>query len=341
MANLKEGIKVEDVFLVISKSVATTRAGLPYLKLKLADRTGEVDAVKWDASESEISKMREDDYVLVHAMVRTYNDSPQLTIDSFTKYGEDVDPADFIRSSPHDPEKMMAEFLSYIDQVSDPHLRQLMDGIFADEDIARKFRQAPAATRIHHAYVSGLLEHSLNVVKICIAIADLYPKVDKELLIAGAALHDIGKMEEFVWSGAIKYSDVGHFVGHIVSGAMLVKEVADGIDGFDPMMSLALQHMILSHHGTHEFGSPKLPKSIEAVILHKADDLDAQISIFERAIAESDENGEDGLFTKRHFLLQRPIFKGLSRKTLDSESDNDDADLDLFAVEPEFDPFAD
>jgi 3'-5' exoribonuclease len=122
---------------------------------------------------------------------------------------------------------------------------------------------------------------------------------------------------------------------------MLVKEVADGIDGFEAMMSLALQHMILSHHGTHEFGSPKLPKSIEAVILNKADDLDAQVSIFERAIAESDENGDDSFFTKRHYLLQRPIFKGLNRQNPDSQSNNDDADLDLFAVEPDSDPFAD
>lgn len=342
VTNLRDGARVEDVFLVSSKSVGSTRAGSPYLKIKLADKTGEVDAIKWDASESEISRLREDDYFLVNGVVRTYNDSLQVGVDSFKHWGEPVDPSDYIASSSRDPDEMMGEFLALIGQVSDPSLRQLLDGFFGDEAFCRKFRQAPAASRNHHAYIGGLLEHTINVVKNCAAFAGLYPQAHADLLITGAALHDVGKVDEFVWSGAIKYSDEGNLVGHVVGGAMLVRQAIAGMDGFDPMMALTLQHMILSHHGRLEYGSPKLPLCFEAVLLHHADDIDAQISMFEKAIRESDETGNASLFTKRHHLLDRPIFKGIERAVANgSNGGNGDPDLELFAVESEFDPFAD
>lgn len=342
VANLRDGARVEDVFLVASKSVASTRAGSPYLKMKLADKTGQIDAIKWDVGESEISRLREDDYILVHGIVKTYNDSLQVGIDSFERWGEAVDPSDFIASSSRDPDEMMSEFLGLIGRVSDANPRLLLDGFFADEEFVRKFREAPAATRNHHAYVGGLLEHTINVVKTCIALAGLYPQVHADLLITGAALHDIGKVDEFVWSGAIKYSDEGNLVGHVVGGAMMVRQAIAAIDGFDPMMALTLQHMILSHHGRLEYGSPKLPQCFEAAMLHHADEMDAQISMFEIAIRESDESGSDSLFTKRHHLLDRPIFKGLDRAGAGNGlSAGEEPDLEGFAVDPGFDPFAD
>ncbi len=187
------------------------------------------------------------------------------------------------------------------------------------------------------------MEHTLNVMKTCASLADLYPQVDRDLLLTGAALHDIGKVEEYVWDGAIDFSDAGHLVGHIVSGAMMVKEAADKIPGFDPVLNLALQHMILAHHGSKEFGSPKQPKSIEAMMLNHADDLDAKVAIYADAIKDSDGNGETGLFTKKHFILERPIFKGVPAPveiTALEKSDNEDH-LDIFAVDSPYDPFAD
>lgn len=343
VANLREGARIEDVFLVAAKSVASTRAGSPFLRVKLADKTGEIDAIKWEISESEVSRLREDDYVLVHGSVRTYNDSLQVCVDSFTRYGEPVDPADFIASSGRDPKEMMSEFRTLIERVSDPHLRGLLDSFFEDEEFARKFQQAPAAARNHHAYVGGLLEHTINVLKTCAALIDLYPQANRDLVITGAALHDVGKVDEFVWSGSIKYSEEGNLIGHVVGGAMMVRQAIGAMDGFDPMMALTLQHMILAHHGRLEHGSPKLPQCFEALLLHHADDLDAQVSMFEKAIQESDEAGSGGLFTKRHHLLDRPIFKGLERAAALNGSDGGDGEVDfeLFAVDSDSDPFAD
>jgi 3'-5' exoribonuclease len=342
ISNLREGARIEDIFLVVSKSVANTRTGSQFLKITLADKTGTVDCVKWDATESEISRISEDDYVMVQAAVKSYNDHPQLVIESFQRWGESVDPADFLRSTKRDPDEMMTALTGLLEQVSNPKLQALLDSFISEGENAVKFRQAPAAKKLHHAYIGGLLEHTLNVVRACAALADLYPQADRDLLLTAAALHDIGKIDEYVWSNSIKFSDAGHLVGHIVGGAMAVKEAAEKIDGFDPTMSLALQHMILAHHGTREWGSPKLPKSIEALILHQADNLDAYIAIFEEAIHGSD-NG--GLFTERHKLLDRPIFKGLTGNLFDEVQaippDGEATDLDAYTADIDYDPFAD
>lgn len=343
VVNLREGLKVEEVFLVGSKSVMNTRNGSPYLRMRLVDRTGEIDAIKWSATEPEIARVNEDDYVMVQATVRSYNDSPQLTVDAFQKWSDAVDPSDFTRSSSRDPNEMMDELQALLGQVMNPQLRLLVDAFWADEELMRRFRHAPAAKSVHHAYVSGLLEHTLNVVRNCAKFADLYPQADRDLLLAGAFLHDIGKIEEYVWTCSIKYTEAAHFVGHIVVGAMMAKEAADKIKAFDPLLSLQLQHLILSHHGTREWGSPKLPKSIEALMLHAADDLDAKIAMYEQAIEDSHQTGEAGMFTKRHFLLNHPIFKGRANNLPADSPDNGDKepDLEIFAADGDYDPFAD
>jgi 3'-5' exoribonuclease len=346
VANLREGARLEEVFLVVSKSVACTRTGSQFLKMTLADKTGAVDSVKWDTTEPEAARINEDDYILAQATVKSYNDRPQLVIESFQRWDEAIDPADFLRSSRRDPDEMMNELMAVLEQIANPKLRALLDGFFSNSECSIRFRQAPAAKKLHHAYIGGLLEHTLNVVRTCAVLADLYPYSDRDLLLTAAALHDIGKIDEYVWSSSIKFSDAGHLVGHVVGGAMAVKEAADRIKGFDPTMSLALQHMILSHHGAKEWGSPKLPKSIEAVMLHAADDLDAKLAMFEEAIQSSDNSG---LFTERHFLLDRPIFKGLpdcaglfGDQPAEPVLPNGEAsDLESFAADVDYDPFAD
>lgn len=343
VGQMRDGARIEDVFLVVSRTVASTRGGATYLRIRLADKTGEVDAVKWEATESEISRLVEDDYVLIHGSVNTYRGNLQVTVDSFQRWGEAVDPADFMRCSANDPDQMMAELLDLLGEVTQPHLRQLLDSFFGDNSFALKFKQAPAARSVHHAYVSGLLEHTLGVVKACGTLADLYPSIDKDLLITAAALHDAGKIEEFEWNGSIKYSEAGHLVGHVVGGAMMVKQVAESIEGFDPLLSLVLQHMILAHHGQHDYGSPKLPQCLEAIMLHYADDLDAKAAILKQAIDESRANGENSLFTKNHHMLNRAIFKGIPREMGQAEesSEREEINLDLFAVDSDYDPFAD
>lgn len=342
--DLREGTKIEDVFLVASKTLANTRSGSPYLRLKLADRTGEVEAVKWEVTESDTARLGEDEYILVSASVATYKDSLQLTVDSIRHWGEPIDPADFLRSCSREPAEMMAELDELLMRVSNPHLKRLLDFFFSNSEFARKFQHAPAAKLNHHACIGGLLEHTLSVTRVCADYASHYPQLDADLLLVGAALHDIGKIEEFECSTSIKSTESGVLVGHVVVGTMMVRQAANSIDRFDPLLSLALQHLVLSHHGQYDWGSPKVPKSIEALALHSADDLDAKIAMFERAIEESDSGGDTSLFTKRSFLLQRPIFKGHRRPGEPGEnpppaSPDEEADLDLFAAD--FDPFAD
>lgn len=343
IADLQEGAKIEDVFLINSKIVGNTRAGAPFLKLRLGDRTGTVDAVKWTVTEADLAGVNELDYVLVHGTVKQYNGDPQVAIDSMRKWGQEVDPSDFLAVSPHDPDEMFSELNGILNQVQNPQLQKLLALFFDDENTAAKFRQAPAAAKLHHACIGGLLEHTLNVVRTSSALADLYPNADKDILITAAALHDIGKLEEFDWSVVIKYSDSGHMVGHVVGGAMMVKEAARKIDDFDPLLNLALQHAILAHHGNKEWGSPKRPKSIEALILHYADDLDAKIAMFQSAIDDSDRNGDNGLFTPRHFNLDRPIFKGIPQLSSQAENEPQAAESfngDLFAADSDWDPFS-
>lgn len=341
IADFQEGAKVEDVFLIASKSVGSTRSGSPFLKVKLGDKTGTIDAVKWDATETELGSLREQDFVLVHGAVRAYNGDLQLTLDTLRKYSDHIDPTDFLPASPRDPEEMFTELRALLKQIANPHLNSVLTAFFGDKAFAERFGKAPAATKIHHAYIGGLLEHTLNVVNNCIALAGLYSAADRDLLVTAAALHDVGKVEEFEWSVAIKYSDAGHLVGHVVGGAMMVKKAADAIKDFDPILNLALQHAILAHHGMKEYGSPKQPKSIEAMILHAADDLDAKVAMYQNAVAESDRNGDLGLFTKRHFILDRPMFKGVpvQKKEKPAEPGELLFDADLFAAD-DYDPFS-
>lgn len=337
--SLREGARVEDAFLIQSKTVGRTKSGVPFLKLRLSDKTGAIDCVKWEATEGEIAKSGEGEFIFVHGAARIYNGDVQLTIDSFHK-AEAVDPVDFLPTCERDQDEMMVELASLLHQVHDPHLTALLASFFNDCDFAERFKQAPAAKSAHHAYLGGLLEHTLNVIRTCAALADLYPQVNRDLLIAAAALHDIGKTAEFDWSRAIIYSESGQLVGHLVGGAMMVRDAAAKIEDFDELMSLALQHMILAHHGSREYGSPIEPKSIEALMLHQADDLDAKAAMVEQAIKEHERAGDSGLFTKKHYFLDRPIFKGIpGRQQPAAPEPGEEFNTDLFAAD--IDPFAD
>lgn len=336
ISDLREGAKVEEVFLITSKSVGSTRAGVPFIKLRLSDRTGTIDAVKWNATQSELSGASEMDYIQARGTMGEYNGQLQLTVDAFRKHTEKVDPADFLATTSRDVDEMFAELREIIGEVKNPHLSRLLASFFDDEQISRLFREAPAATKVHHACIGGLLEHTLNVVKSCAALAGIYQDADRDLLLTAAALHDIGKIEEYDWSIALRFTEAGHFVGHVVGGTIMVKEAADRIEGFDPLMNLALQHVILAHHGHKEFGSPKQPKSLEAMIVHVADELDADAAMYRNALADSVRDGDLGLFTKRHFFLDRPLFKGIPKSDDPSEPG---FDSELFAAETDYDPF--
>lgn len=338
ISDLREGEIVEDLFLVGSKSVGSTRTGDAYLKLSLSDKSGSMNAVRWGATQGDIEGFAETDYVVVRGSVGSYQGQLQLRIDSIQKSSTQIDPSDFLPVSRKSNNEMYDNLMAILDEIKNPQLRLLLASFFEDEQISRKFKEAPAAVRVHHAYLGGLLEHTLNVVKSCGLLATVYPEANRDILLTAAALHDIGKTEEYEWKPAFRFSDAGHFVGHVVGGAMMVKEAADRIDGFDGVVNLALQHAILSHHGHKEYGSPKLPQSLEAMIVHVADELDADAAMYRTAVEDAVDDNDSSLFTKRHFFLERPLFKGFP--TL-SEAPESSFEPGLFSADTDYDPFAD
>lgn len=310
VSELSEGARVDDVFLVCSKSLAEARNGSMYIRLQLSDRTGVIDGFKWDASDSMYERLPRDEFIQIRGAVRGYNGKLQIDIESFRQCGCKIDPSDFIARCPRDIDEMLSEMKSIIATVAHPQLRALLDYFFKDEAFLAKFSTAPAAIKIHHAYIGGLLEHSLSVAQMCQDVAARYPEIDRELLITGALLHDIGKTEELGWSTAIKYTDSGHFLGHIVAGTLILDKAISSIPGFDPLLKLVMEHMVVSHHGQKEWGSPKRPKSLESMVLHFVEDMDAKINTVRQAIGKTAAD-DPNRWTDRHWVFDRPLFTGM------------------------------
>ncbi|MBI2843402.1 MAG: HD domain-containing protein [Armatimonadetes bacterium] len=311
ISGLHEGVRVDDVFLICSKSLGCKQDGSPYIKLKLSDRTGAIDAIKWDASEQLYAGLTSDDCIRVRGTVTTYNGRLQIRVDSLRRHTQEIDPSDFLPRSERDIDDMLACLRKIIESVEHHHLRAVLDYFFSDQDFVSRFSTAPAALRIHHGYIGGLLEHTLSVAELCLLVTSHYPSIDRDLLVTGAILHDIGKIEEFCWDRTIKYSDSGHFIGHIVAGTLMVSEAIDSIQEFAPLLKLVVKHMIVAHHGQKDWGSPKRPKSIESLILHYLEDMDAKVNTFQQAIAGGDVTDNSNVWTDRHWIFDRPLFRGL------------------------------
>lgn len=343
VSGLCQGARVDDVFLISSKSLAESRNGSLYIRLQLADRTGSIDGFKWDADEETYNQLSSDEFVHVRGSVRNFNGKLQVDIESMRACTHKIDPSDFIARSDKDTDEMIKDVLKLVASVRHPHLKALLDHFFADKEFLERFTTAPAAQKIHHAYIGGLLEHSLSTAKMCDFVSSHFTNIDRDLLITGALIHDIGKVEEFNWDKSIKYSDSGHFIGHVVSGAMMVEKAAEKIDGFHPLLKLKITHMVIAHHGQKDWGSPKRPKSIESIILHHVEDLDAKVNMFQQALAKAQPDGESSLWTEKHWVFERPLFRGLPRSIMEPSDigDSDDhtgsstleADFDLFAEE--------
>lgn len=338
VSGLCDGAKVDDIFLIHSKSLGYTQDGAPFVRLKLGDRTGTIDAIKWDVSETTGASISNDQFIRIRGTVTTYNGKMQIRMDSFRPYNDQVDPTDFLPRSENDIDEMTRELLDIIASVKNPQLKALLDYFFKDPQFVTRFTTAPAAQKIHHAYIGGLIEHSLAVAKMCDCFALQYQGMDRDLLITGAILHDVGKIEEFNWDKTIRYSDSGHLLGHIVAGSSMVGHAMDSIEGFHPLLKLVITHIILSHHGQKEWGSPKRPKLLESIVLHYVEDLDAKINTFRQAVGKDLPEDESEIWTERHWLYDRPLFKGIPRSIMDSEGvegrqDNSDLDYDPFAEE--------
>jgi 3'-5' exoribonuclease len=308
VSGLESGQVVTATFLVQAKEIRQKKTGEPYLSLVLGDRTGDLDAKMWDNVADVMATFERDDFVKVKGILQIYNNRPQFTIHKLQRLDDAaVDPADFFPASERDPQEMLAELRQIVCSVGNPHIRALLELFFADEEIVRRYIKAPAAKFIHHAYLGGLVEHVLSVCHLCRLAASHYKTVDLDLLLAGAILHDIGKIYELSYDRGFAYTTEGQLLGHIVIGVRMVEEKLKQVPDFPPRLRALLLHLILSHHGSLEFGSPKVPLFPEALVLHFLDDLDAKMECM-RALVDRDRQVE-GHWTPYSQSLERVVLK--------------------------------
>ena len=295
-------------FLVHSKEIRQKKTGELYLSLLLGDRTGELDAKMWDNVAEVLDAFDRDDFVKVKGLIQIFHNRPQLTIHKVRRLDDsEVDYADYFPCSKRDPDEMWLELRAQVAGMTNAHLKALLDALLDDGDIARRYRLAPAAKQIHHAYLGGLIEHVLSLCALARITAAHYPFVDRDLLLAGVVLHDIGKIYELNYERGFSYSTEGQLIGHINIGLRMVADKLRGLPDFPAPLRTLLEHMILSHHGQLEFGSPKLPQFPEALLLHYLDDMDSKMECM-RALAEHDRQVE-GCFTGYSTALARPVLK--------------------------------
>lgn len=295
-------------FQVLAKQVREKKTGEPYLALVLGDRTGRVDAKMWDNVAEIKDTFEVNDFVKVRAQLQSYNNRRQLIVQRLRRLeAADYDPADYLPASLRNPDEMFAELSAIVAGIRNSHLRALLETIFADQEIAARFRRAPAAKQIHHAFLGGLLEHVLSLCGLCRLAATHYPAVDGDLLLAGAILHDIGKIHELGYEAGLGYTSDGQLLGHIVMGVRLIEEKLRGLPDFPPRLRTLLEHMVLSHHGHLEFGSPKVPLFAEALLLHYLDDMDSKMECM-RALVEQDLNG-DAYWTSYSNAMERIVLR--------------------------------
>jgi 3'-5' exoribonuclease len=293
VADLQADQAITSFFLVCDKEIRTTREGKQFLRLELGDRTGTVEARMWDGFEDSAAAIARDDFVKIQARVELYRSKTQLSIDRLRRAElSEVDPADYFPHTAEDIEELYGRLRGFVAAVGNPWLRRLLESVVEDAEIVPKLKRAPAAKTMHHAYLGGLLEHVVSLCGLCRAVAGHYPEADADLLLTGAILHDVGKIEELSYERSFAYTTEGELVGHITLGLELIGKKIDSIEGFPPVLRTLVQHLILSHHGRYEFGSPKLPMFREALMLHYLDDLDSKMGALRAIFALEKGEGE-------------------------------------------------
>lgn len=308
VSDLRDGQTVETLFLVCEKEVRTAaRGNTTWLQLELGDRTGSISAKMWDNFEPLLPTFAEGDVVRIRARAKLYNGRLELSLEQIIPVAENAyEIADFLPHTRYDIETLYAGLLSAVASVKNPPLRQLLTSVVEDPAIAPRLKRAPAAMTMHHAFIGGLLEHMVSLIGLSTAISAHYPEIDSDLLLTGVVLHDIGKIDELRYAREIDYTTEGRLLGHIMLGVGMVRDKIKAIPGFPPALAVMVEHLILSHHGTHEFGSPSLPQTREAVALHYLDDLDSKMAAI-RATLES-PCAPDG-WSQRNPSLRRALIR--------------------------------
>ena len=308
IADLQPNQDATSLFLVQSKDIRQKKTGEPYLSLSLADRTGEIEAKMWDNVAEVMHTFDRDDFVKAKGRVQVYQNRPQFNIHKIRRAEEsEVAFEDFFAASERDPDEMLAELRQVVSQIGNPHLQALLNLILDDEEIAARLRRAPAAKSVHHAWLGGLIEHMLSLCQLCRIAAGHYKYIDLDLLLAGAILHDIGKIYELAYHRSFHYTDDGQLLGHIILGLRILSEKVQALPDFPPRLRNLLEHLIVSHHGELEFGSPKVPLFAEAVLLHQLDNMDAKMDAV-RVLLRKDPLLE-GCWTAYSQPLERTMLK--------------------------------
>lgn len=299
---------VRSTFLVRAKGVQQAKNGKPYLALTLADRTGFVDTRIWSEDAVELAEtFREGDIVAVSGRAQWFQNRLQLVVDNLVPIDEPLPLEDFLPRADGDSQARYAELISIFEKVECPWTRQVALELLHDPEVASRYPLSPAAKTIHHAYLGGLLVHSLSLVKLVQSVAPHYPRLNPSLLLFGAAFHDFGKIFELSYEGQLGYTDEGRLVGHIAIGTVLVDRVIQKIPGFPKEIEWQLKHLILSHHGKIEYGSPVKPQTLEAQLVHHLDDMDSKINSIQELM---DSERSQARWTAVHRAYEAAYYRG-------------------------------
>ena len=311
----------DHLLFVVDKATPMAKNNKQYMKLKLSDKTGIVESVMWDNVEKFSKLFEQGDYIKVSGIVNSYRGNKQLVLKYISKATEsNIDMRQFVQASSFELESMVNTLFEYIKSIENSFLRELLNKIFSNKHIFNSYKLSPAGIRLHHAFLSGLLEHSLSVTSLCDHIIVHYESisvpVNRDLVIAGALLHDIGKIYELDHEKGFSYTTEGQLIGHVVLGYQLMTDISYQIENFPHKLRIHLGHIILSHQGRLEFGSPKTPMSIEAFIVHNVDEMDSKVNFIMNNVPQIDENNRTNVWTPYS-------------KALDGYAINSDADLNI------------
>lgn len=294
LAAFDEGKLFDSYFLVLVKQQRTTKTNKPYLNLILGDKTGQLEGRVWEPGDPRIAKdFERGDVVKVRGSASRFDDRLQLKVDQLRKATPaEVDKTDLLPSTTYDVATLWRQLEASVESLSNPDLKRLLTTLLADPAIAQAYREAPAARQLHHAWLGGLLEHVVSLLDLAEKVAAHYPMLNRDLLITGVVLHDLGKIRELAWEAGFDYTVEGVLLGHIQMGVDMVEKIIAGLSGFPDRLRTLVLHLILSHHGKLEFGSPKLPMIPEALVLNFIDDLDAKMQAVSSEFEKSEREGK-------------------------------------------------
>ena len=325
LSSFEEGKPFSSYFLVLSRQQRTTQTNKPYLNFVLCDKTGQMEARAWEPGDPRIAKdVDRGDIAKVRGTVTRYRDALQIKMEQVRKaHAGEADKADLMPATTYDVDELWRQLLGFVDSFTNPHLKALLSAILADPRVATAYREAPAAKQLHHAWLGGLLEHVVSLLKLAERVAPQYPILERDLLLTGVILHDIGKIAELAWDVGFEYTTEGILLGHIQMGAALTEKAIDAMPGFPPRLRTLVLHLILSHHGKLEFGSPKLPMIPEALVLNFLDDLDAKMQAVQGEFDRCARDGRPGdeltgkvwALDQRQMLNTRAWLKGEASKS--------------------------